>query len=70
MLCHVVEPVSMSWNRLAVVKFVGVHGIVVVAVAVVGGKFCGGLNLISGRLRWEGWEKTNHNFHRGSFSFC
>jgi hypothetical protein len=34
---------------------------------VAGGKFCGGLNLVSGRLRREGWEKTNHDFHRGSF---
>ena len=67
MLCGVVEPISMSWNHPAVVEFVGVHGIVIVAVAVAGGKFCGGLNIVSGRLRREGWEKTNHDFHRGSF---
>ena len=31
------------------------------------GKCCVGLNLISRRLRREGWEETNCNFHRGSF---
>jgi len=42
------------------------HSIVVVAVAVVGGKCSVGLDLVSGRLRREGWEKTNHDEHRGS----
>jgi len=43
------------------------HGIVIVAVAVAGGRCSVHLNLISGRLRREGWEKMNHDFHRGSF---
>lgn len=65
--CCVVEPVSMSWNCLAVMEFVGVRGIVVVAVVVSSGKFCGGLNLVRRRLRREGWEKTNHDENCGSF---
>ena len=36
--CHVVEPGSMLSNCLVVIELVRVHGIVVVAVAVAGGK--------------------------------
>ena len=43
----------MWWNSLAVVEIVGVRGIVVVAVAVAGGKFCGGLNFVSGQVEEE-----------------
>ena len=38
MPCRVVEPGSMLSNRLVVVELVRVRGIVVMAVAVVGGK--------------------------------
>ena len=38
MPCHVVEPGLMLSNCLVVVKLVRVHGIVIVAVAVAGGK--------------------------------
>jgi hypothetical protein len=70
----VVEPVSIRPNRMAVIEFVGVLGVVAGpwnsrrGGGGAGGECCEGLNIISGGLRREEWEKKNHDKCRGPFS--
>ena len=75
-----VEPVLISSHpyrcrqiRIDVGYSTGVIGVIVgpyhccCGTSGAGGGCCVGLNVVSGELE-DGWEKTNHDFHRGSFA--